>query len=102
MKKSSLTATIELTCVDLPEEPDEDEVERTEETLAMWRRAKKIADRFGVRTNFRSTVIAGLSTAMPMYILRLTYSRMCSTPSIAVRSTTTTSTSRMGRRRNSL
>ena len=45
-------ATIELTCVMLPDDPDETEIERTEDTRAMWRKAKKIAEKFGARVNF--------------------------------------------------
>lgn len=45
-------ATVELTCIMLPDEPEPEEVERTEWTRSMWHRAKKIADRFGAHTNF--------------------------------------------------
>lgn len=51
MKKDSF-ATIELTCVMLPDDPDETDIERTENTRAMWRTAKRIAERFGTRVNF--------------------------------------------------
>jgi hypothetical protein len=47
-----MIATVELTCVQLPDEPTDAEIERTEDTRAMWQRAKTIADRFKASTRF--------------------------------------------------
>ena len=51
-ERSELEARIELTCVQLPDDPTEEEVERTIATRSMWQRAQDIADRMGGWTNF--------------------------------------------------
>ena len=45
-------ATIELKCIQLPDDPDEVEVTRTEETRAQRELARDIAERHGARHNF--------------------------------------------------
>lgn len=47
-----MNARIELTCVQLPDEPTDAEIDRTEDTRSMWQRAEKIADRMGIRARF--------------------------------------------------
>lgn len=45
-------ARIELTCLMLPDEPEDVEVERYDETKSMWARAKRIAKKYEATTNF--------------------------------------------------
>jgi len=50
---------IEITCVLLPDKPDKTEVERTDETRAMWRRAQQVAGRFKISSRFEERHDAG-------------------------------------------